>query len=117
MASNVVEKKAFVVCLYRMVHKYLPRNRPEFVHFDEERLHELLATAEAGGRGREIEEVAVQQGMERERERGGIMHWGIVIAIISNVMLLLLVTLVGALLGFFCNFVCFIGRGLSGTDR
>ena len=69
MASNVVEKKAFVVCLYRMVHKYLPRNRPEFVHFDEERLHELLATAEAGGRGREIEEVAVQQGMERERER------------------------------------------------
>ena len=116
MASNVVEKKAFVVCLYRMVHKYLPRNRPEFVHFDEERLHELLATAEAGGRGREIEEVAVQQGMERERERGH-NALGIVIAIISNVMLLLLVTLVGALLGFFCNFVCFIGRGLSGTDR
>uniref|UniRef100_A0A1X7VCF4 Exocyst complex component Sec3 PIP2-binding N-terminal domain-containing protein n=1 Tax=Amphimedon queenslandica TaxID=400682 RepID=A0A1X7VCF4_AMPQE len=61
VASNVVEKKAFVVCLYRMAHKYLPRNKPEFVHFDEERLHELLATAEAGGRGREIEEEAVQQ--------------------------------------------------------
>lgn len=45
-----------------MVHKYLSHNKPEFVHVDEERLHELLATAEAGGRGREIEEEAVQQG-------------------------------------------------------
>ena len=66
VASNVVEKKAFVVCLYRMAHKYLPRNKPEFIHFDEERLHELLATAEAGGRGREIEEEAVQQGKGEE---------------------------------------------------
>ena len=45
-----------------MVHKYLPRNKPEFVHVDKERLEEMLTTAEAGGRGREIEEETVQQG-------------------------------------------------------
>ena len=64
VASNVAEKKAFVVCLYKMVHKYITRNKPEFVHIDEERLQELLVTSEAGGRGREVgEEEVVQQGM------------------------------------------------------
>lgn len=62
VASSVAEKKAFIVCLYKMVHKYLLRSKPEFVHVDEKRLQELLTTAEGGGKGREIEEEAVQQG-------------------------------------------------------
>jgi hypothetical protein len=44
-----------------MIHKYLPRSKPEFVHVNEDRLQELLTTAETGGRGREIEEETVQQ--------------------------------------------------------
>ena len=67
VASSVAEKKAFVVCLYKMVHKYLARKKPEFDHIDLERLQELLVTAEAGGRGGGgAEEEVVQQG-----KRGG----------------------------------------------
>ncbi len=63
MASSVAEKKAFVVCLYKMVHKYLVRKKPEFNHIDTERLQEMLVTAEAGGgAGRGVEEEVVQQG-------------------------------------------------------
>ena len=59
----MAEKKAFVVCLYKMVHKYLVRKKPEFNHIDVERLQELLVTAEAGGgAGRGVEEEVVQQG-------------------------------------------------------
>ena len=29
VAGNVMEKKAFVVCLYKLVHKYLDRKKPE----------------------------------------------------------------------------------------
>ena len=67
-ASSVVEKKAFVVCLYKLVHKYLERKKPEFVNVDEERLHELTQVAESAkgrvGQGgeEEEEEVLLQQG-------------------------------------------------------
>lgn len=62
VASSVVEKKAFIVCLYKMVHKYLARKKPEFNHIDLERLHEMIVTAEAGARGRGETEEVTQQG-------------------------------------------------------
>ena len=67
VAGNVMEKKAFVVCLYKLVHKYLARDRkkPEFVNVDEERLHELTHMAESSRRKSgmgEDEEVVIQQG-------------------------------------------------------
>ena len=65
--SSVGEKKAFVMCLYKLVHKHLERKKPEFVNVDEERLHELTQVGESG-RGRsgpgEDEEVVSQQGEE-----------------------------------------------------
>ena len=57
-------EKAFVMCLYKLVHKHLERKKPEFVNVDEERLHELTQVGESG-RGRsglgEDEEVVSQQ--------------------------------------------------------
>ena len=65
-ASSVAEKKAFVVCLYKMVNKYLDRKKPEFIHVDESRLRELIHTSEAGGQSRkpgaDNEEEGVVQG-------------------------------------------------------
>lgn len=61
-ASTVAEKKAFVVCLYKMVHKYLDRKKPEFIHVDESRLHELIHTAEVGGQARSARVGAEEEG-------------------------------------------------------
>ena len=65
-ASSVAEKKAFVVCLYKMVYKYLDRKKPEFIHVDESRLRELIHTSEIGGQSRTLgadtEEEGVAQG-------------------------------------------------------
>ena len=65
-ASSVAEKKAFVVCLYKMVYKYLDRKRPEFIHVDESHLRELIHTSEVGSQSRTpgtgAEEEGVAQG-------------------------------------------------------
>ena len=65
-ASSVAEKKAFVVCLYKVVYKYLDRKRPEFINVDESRLRELIHTSAVGGQSRtpgaETEEEGVAQG-------------------------------------------------------
>ena len=51
------EKKAFVMCPYKLVHKYLERKKPGV---DKERLHELTQVGESGLG--EDEEVVSQQG-------------------------------------------------------
>ena len=80
-----------MVCLYKLVHKYLERKKPEFVNVDEERLHELTQVAESA-KGR------VGQGGEEEEEE--VLQQGIVMP----------------LLAIFIIFVIIYFRGVPGVD-
>ena len=80
VAGNVMEKKAFVVCLYKLVHKYLDRKKPEFVNVDEERLQELTQIAESAkgrnGQREEEEEEVLQQGESNTCKLVSKNFWG-----------------------------------------